>query len=132
MQSPAQITFWMNLGKRRPEVGGVTFWLGSHQEGVTQSRRNEANHFECVVDETRQKKYPKFDLEADEGDLVVMHSLIWHRSNRNYSKEHGRIVQLFRFSDLSHSQSLKMQWQSTTYPRPSVQYETVHSDLFRR
>jgi ectoine hydroxylase-related dioxygenase (phytanoyl-CoA dioxygenase family) len=132
MQSPDQITFWVNIGKACSKVGGVTFWLGSHREGITKSLTNERGQFECVIDEAEREKYRTFDLEADEGDVAIMHSLIWHRSNENQSERDSRIVQLFRFSDLESKHSLKFKWQSTTYSRPSLRYEAAHNDLFVR
>lgn len=131
MQSPQQLTFWINMGATRADVGGVTFWLGSHKPGIAKSTKNKLNQFQTVVSKEEEENFQTLTISAGEGDLVIMHSLLWHRSDENYSKNHSRIAQIFRFSDLRDSTSEEYLWRSTSYNRAlSLKYEDQHSDLF--
>ncbi len=130
MQSTHQITAYLNLGEAHQDIGGVTFWPGSHTMGVMPCQRNENNHFECIIKADELAKFNPINVFPNFGDVTIFHSLLWHKSIRNKSQNHSRLVQLFRYSDINNQESLDYYWQSTTYPRQSNIFENYHQDLY--
>ena len=129
LQSPNQITFWISLSKRQADVGGMTVWCGSHKLGIRPQRRDVNAHLECVTDEIDLSRYEEVPLEADLGDLVVFHSNILHRSEKNYSTDKTRIVQLFRFSDLNDPEALKIGWASADVTKNAKKFEDLYPEM---
>ena len=129
LQSPAQITFWINFSEFQPDVGGVRFWAGSHRLGILRQRRNEHGQFEAVISDELLSPFPSYDCVAGVGDVVLMNSLTVHASIRNYTVSGSRVVQLFRYSDLHDRQSIAMRWASAEFRGAGLTFEQAHPDL---
>ena len=63
------------------------------------------------------------------GDFGLFDSLLSHSSITNTSQDSGRIVQIFRFSDLNNSQSKQYDFKSCTYKRDGILFSDIHSSL---
>lgn len=61
------------------ENGGMTYYLGSHQYGYL----GDAGE----IDESKFHQWLKITPELNAGDIVVMNSLVWHKSGPNFSKK---------------------------------------------
>lgn len=129
LQSPRQVTFWINFGAMVENVGGVTFWAGSHRLGICPQRRGERGYFTTVVDHQALEQFEQFDCTAGIGDVLVMNSLTIHRSIVNRTNSGSRVVQLFRFSDLTDAQSINMQWSSAEFRGGGMTFEAAHPEL---
>lgn len=129
LQSPRQVTFWINFGAFAPDVGGVAFWAGSHGLGILPQRRNEHRQFKAEVTDEQLAPFPRFDVIAGAGDLVVMNSLTVHSSIENHTADSTRVVQLFRYSDLTDPQAIRMQWQSADFRGAGLTFEAAHPEL---
>lgn len=129
LQSPRQVTFWVNFSSFAPDVGGLTFWAGSHRLGVLRQQRNEHGHFKTVITPGELAPFKQVDYTADVGDIVLMNSLTVHRSIVNRTTDGTRVVQLFRYSDLTDPQSLRMQWGSAEFRGGGLTFEAAHPDL---
>lgn len=73
-------------------------------------------------------RYEEIRVEADLGDVVVFHSNILHRSEKNYSVEGTRIVQLFRFSDLNDPEATRIGWDSADVTPAARKFEEVYPE----
>lgn len=129
LQSPRQITFWINFGRYIPDVGGVTFWPGSHKSGVRKQRKGDFGTLIAVVDESELSSHEQQNYIADIGDLLVLNSLVLHRSIKNQTSDGSRIVQLFRYSDLRDPQAVQMRWVSAEFQNGGSAFEAAHPDL---
>jgi hypothetical protein len=129
LQSPTQITFWINFGEFQPDVGGVRFWAGSHRLGILRQRRNEHGQFEAAISNELLGPFPSYDCVAGVGDVVLMNSLTVHASIRNHTVGGSRVVQLFRYSDLHDRQSVAMRWASAEFRGAGLTFEKAHPDL---
>ena len=113
MQSPEQITCYINLGELKKDGnGGIKVWIGSHKEGVTKSNKNQQD-----LRITKNSKYFKDNFKSenfyfDKFDFAIFNSLLQHQGIQNHS-ECTRIVQLIRYSNLNNKESLSYHWQST-------------------
>jgi hypothetical protein len=130
LQSPAQITFWVNFLPPAPNVGGISVWVGSHRLGICPTRKNEMGHLEVCLTDGTMDVMPSADLTCDVGDVVIMHSLLLHRSNHNLTADQTRIVQLFRYSDLRDSQSRAIHWASAEHGGRGASFAVCHPDKF--
>jgi hypothetical protein len=54
-----------------------------------------------------------------------------HRSIPSTGPDRGRVVQIFRYSDLRSPVAESYDWRSATYARRAADFETLHPDLFR-
>ncbi|MGH9429004.1 MAG: phytanoyl-CoA dioxygenase family protein [Terriglobia bacterium] len=129
LQSPRQITFWINFGRYIPEVGGVTYWPGSHKLGVRKQRKGEFGTLVAAVEESELSAHEQQDHFADVGDVLVMNSLVLHRSIKNQTTDGSRIVQLFRYSDLRHPQAVQLRWVSAEFQNGGAAFAAAHPDL---
>lgn len=129
LQSPNQITFWIGLSKNHHDIGGVTVWRGSHKGGTRLQRRNETNQIECVVSDDELSRFEEIRIESEVGDLVVFHSNIMHRSEKNYTDDKTRIVQLFRFSDLRDAEALRIEWKSADVITGGPSFEGLYPEF---
>jgi len=128
IQSPAMITAWLNFGATHEDVGGITLWPRSHTLGLLPQRRTELGHLEVIPSSTQLAAFEPVDVVADVGDLVLMDGLLWHRSNRNLTSDRTRIVQLFRYTDLSHPLSVAQRWRSTEAGGGGLTLEEAHPE----
>lgn len=128
LQSPNQVTFWVSLSRKQKDVGGMTAWAGSHKLGICAQRRDANRHLECVTDGIDLGRYEEIRVDADLGDVVVFHSNILHRSEKNYSSGGTRIVQLFRFSDLNDPEALRIGWDSADVTQTARKFEDVYPE----
>lgn len=129
LQSPTQVTFWVNFGRFIPNVGGVSFWPGSHKMGIRKQKKADRNNMIAQIDETELRGYQRYDFSADVGDLLVMNSLVLHESILNRSEHGSRVVQLFRYSDLRHPKAVAMNWASAEFRNGGAAFEAAHPDL---
>jgi len=128
MQSPEQITSYINLGKLQPHGnGGIKVWLESHKAGISKSKKlknglritKNYKHF--------LKKYHSENFYFDKGDFAIFNSLLQHEGIQNHSKC-TRIVQLVRYSNLLDKRSISYKWRSVEEEkkRDSIKFENVH------
>jgi hypothetical protein len=112
MQSPEQITTYINLGKLQPQRnGGIQVWLGSHKAGVVNIKKAKNSLISTKDTKHFIKKYPAENFYFDKGDFAVFNSLLHHRGIQNYSTC-TRIVQLIRYSNLLDKKSISFRWRS--------------------
>ncbi len=115
MQSPQQVTFYLGMSAYHEGVGGLSFWEKSHQRGVRKCTKNAYGAFELVDGEAEMQELHKIAYEWNAGDFAFFDSLLCHSSIPNTSENHGRVVQIFRFSNLNHAKSAAHNWYSTVY-----------------
>ncbi len=130
MQSLDQITLFFSLNHQHEEVGGLYYWPESHQEGLMPIKNNDKNYYEVVLNDEILNKYQRHEMRLGFGDVAIFHSLLWHQTIANTSAEHSRIVQLFRYANINNEMAHNTFWQSTTYPRPSLEFIKIFPDLF--
>jgi hypothetical protein len=129
MQSQEQVTFYVGLSDYRPGSGGLEFWERSQKLGVLPSSRNSRGHYEVVGHEKLLASHESVSYSWNAGDFAFFDSLLCHRSVPNVSTDGGRVVQLFRFSNIRHAASEAYDWASTVYPRRSVEFANVFPEL---
>lgn len=125
MQSPDQVTVYINLGKLADSGnGGIRAWVGSHKEGVINVIKNKYGHYETKNSQHIKDKYECEDFHFDKGDLAIFNSLLLHEGIQNHS-DCTRIVQLIRYSNLLNKESTSYYWQSTESKkqRKSIQFK---------
>jgi len=126
MQSPSQITCYLGISDYKKDVGGLKFWSKSNELGILPCEKNENESF-CVSNhEELLKEYEENDFHWNSGDFGIFDSLLVHSSIPNYSENSGRIVQIFRFSDLNNDVSRGYDFQSTYYKRRSIDFDDYH------
>ena len=128
MQSPEQITSYINLGNIQPSGnGGIKVWLGSHKEGITDSNKTKKGLRITKNIKYIQKKYLSENFYFDKGDFAIFNSLLQHEGIQNRSKC-TRIVQLIRYSNLLNQNSSSYYWQSTqeSKKRKSIKFEDIY------
>ena len=131
MQSPRQATLYLSLSREHDGVGGLEYWPGSQRLGVLPADRNEHGSFRVVDGEALMSSFPCVRYSWAVGDVALFNSLLCHRSIPTTSRDRGRSVQIFRYSDLNDPTAEAYDWRSTVYERRGVTFETAHSDLFR-
>ena len=131
MQSPDQVTCYIGLSKLKDDVGGLAFWEKSHKLGILKSHKNEFGSFEVTNHENVLRDFKIAEFQWNTGDLGFFDSLLVHSSIPNYSKDSGRVVQIFRFSDINNSTSQSMNYRSTCYERRGVAFEDVYPELYQ-
>jgi hypothetical protein len=130
MQSPEQITFYIGLSAYADGVGGLRIWEKSHKLGVLKSIKNENGAFEIEDYERALQGHASFDYTWNAGDFGIFDSLLAHSSIPNTSTDRGRVVQIFRFSDINNDVARSYDYRSTVYERRGVAFTDVHPDLF--
>ena len=131
MQSPSQITCYLGISNYKKDVGGLKFWSKSNELGILQCEKNEHEAY-CVSNyEELLKPFEEHDFHWNPGDFGIFDSLLVHSSIPNYSENSGRIVQIFRFSDINNDVSRDFDFQSTHYSRRSKTFAEYHSDLVK-
>ena len=128
MQSPEQITSYVNLGKLQPYGnGGIKVWLESHKEGVSGSKKLKNGLRITKNNKFFLKKYRSENFYFDKGDFAIFNSLMQHEGIQNHS-ECTRIVQLIRYSNLLNKKSISYKWRSAEdeKKRDTIKFENVH------
>ena len=76
-----------------------------------------------------EESYESADIHFDESDLAIFDSLIQHQGIQNHSKC-TRVVQLIRYSNLSHQTSIDYGWKSAE-PGASrgINFSEAHPEL---
>ena len=128
LQSPNQVTFWISLSAKYQDVGGMSVWRGSHKLGIRPHVRDAAGHLETYVDDLDLSAYEEIRCEADRGDLVVFHTNILHRSEKNFTDTETRIVQLFRFSDLFDTEARRIRWANADVNPKAPKFEEIYAE----
>jgi hypothetical protein len=129
MQSPAQATLYLGLSKPHPGAGGLEYWPGSQRLGVLPCGFNAHGAFEVSDSERVLRPYDREQYYWEVGDVGLFDSLMCHRSIPSTAPDRGRVVQIFRYSDLRSAVAESYDWQSAAYPRRSVRFEDIHPDL---
>ena len=132
MQSPRQATLYLGLSKPYRDAGGLEFWPGSQNLGVLACDKTETGAFRVLDAERRLSGYPCEQFYWEVGDVGLFDSLMCHRSIPNTSTDHGRVVQIFRYSDLRDADAETYDWRSSVYERRGVNFEDVFPDLLVR
>lgn len=133
LQSPRQFTIWINLGSLHEGVGGITVWPGSHEREVRMTAVSQHGHLETVVARNELTKYASCDITSDIGDVVIMDTHLLHSSNRNRTSDASRIVQLFRYSDLSDQRAISFGWASAERRvEPKVAFADLYPEKVQR
>ena len=126
MQSPEQITSYINLGELQPtNNGGIRVWLGSHREGVSASTMLKNKLRITTNRKYFKEKYSAIDLSFDIGDFAIFNSLIQHEGIQNKSSC-TRIVQLVRYSNLANDVSTSYSWSSCEGNEKGIQFSDIH------
>ena len=128
MQSPDQITIYINLGKLALfGNGGIRAWLGSHKFGISDIKKNKLKLFETKNSGYFKKKYLAKEFYFEKGDLAIFNSLMQHEGIQNHSTS-TRIVQLVRYSNLLNKDSISYYWQSKEEDkkRKSIRFKDIH------
>ncbi|MDC1124195.1 phytanoyl-CoA dioxygenase family protein [Gammaproteobacteria bacterium] len=130
MQSPHQLTAYINFGKLQDEGnGGIRIWPGSHNEGLSSSAPAENNLLVTANKEHYEKSYEAVDIHFDESDFAIFDSLLQHEGIQNHSSC-TRVVQLIRYSNLSHETSISYGWKSAEPgANRGVDFADVHPEL---
>ena len=130
MQSPEQITAYINLGNiiKNEKNGGIRIWLGSHKEGLTSSVRQPNGHRITSNIEYFINKYDSFDISFNKGDFAIFDSLLQHEGIQNHT-DCTRIVQLVRYSNLSNKTSVDNNWISCQANSKGIEFSKAHPDL---
>ena len=129
MQSQNQVTCYLGLSKYHEGVGGLGYFPCSNTLGLVEHKKNINGAFE-ITESSIVDKFSYDEFHWNVGDFAIFDSLLVHRSIPNLTSNRGRIVQIFRFSSLLSSRPSKYHFQSTSYPRPSVQFEEQHPDFY--
>jgi len=129
MQSPSQITFYLGLSSYKENVGGLRLWEKSHKLGLLPTTTNEFGSFEVKDSKNTLKEYEVFDYNWEVSDFGFFDSLLSHSSIPNVSQDSGRIVQIFRFSDLNDSQAKEYDFKSCAYKRDGILFSDIHASL---
>ena len=130
MQSPRQATLYLGLSRPYRDAGGLEFWPGSQSLGVLACDKTETGAFHVLDAERQLSGFPKEQAYWEVGDVGLFDSLMCHRSIPNTSTGHGRVVQIFRYSDLRSAEAEAFDWRSATYERRGVTFEDVFPQLF--
>jgi hypothetical protein len=130
MQSPRQATLYLGLSKPFEAAGGLEYWPGSQRLGVLKSTRSATGAYEVVDGEPLLRDFPQEQYFWEIGDVALFDSLMCHRSIPNTTTDKGRVVQIFRYSDLSDAAAAGYDWQSTVYPRRGVRFEDIYPELY--
>jgi hypothetical protein len=130
MQSPRQITMYFGISEYHEGVGGLRIWERTHLLGILKSHKNHNNAFEVHNWEQLLEGYQTYDYFWRRGDFGIFDSLLAHSSIPNTTEDRGRIVQIFRYSDINDDVARSFNYGSTTYPRQGCNYEDVHNDLY--
>jgi ectoine hydroxylase-related dioxygenase (phytanoyl-CoA dioxygenase family) len=127
MQSPEQITAYINLGNiQNDKNGGIRVWLGSHKEGLTGSTETPSKTRITSNSQHFLDTYDSADISFDNGDFAIFHSLLQHEGIQNHT-DCTRIVQLVRYSNLSDKTSISYGWRSCEgAPKKGIQFSEVH------
>jgi ectoine hydroxylase-related dioxygenase (phytanoyl-CoA dioxygenase family) len=127
MQSPEQITAYVNLGKLQPQGnGGIKILLGSHREGVMPNTNLKNGKRVTKNIKYFINKYKSQNFYFDKGDFAIFNSLLHHEGIQNHSNC-TRIVQLIRYSNLLDKKSISYLWQSSEgKKRDGIKFEDVH------
>lgn len=130
MQSPHQLTVYINFGKLQAEGnGGIRIWLGSHKDGLSPSSPTENNLLVTANKEHYEQSYEAVDINFDESDFAIFDSLLQHEGIQNHSNC-TRIVQLIRYSNLSHDTSISYGWKSAEPgAKRGIVFGDVHPEL---
>jgi hypothetical protein len=130
MQSPRQATLYLGLSRPHADAGCLEFWPGSQRLGVLGCGFNANGHFEVLEGERVLRDFPCERYYWEIGDVGLFDSLMCHRSVPSSGPSHGRVVQIFRYSDLRDETAESFDWQSAIYQRRGIYFEDIHSDLF--
>jgi len=130
MQSSKQVTCYLGLSAYRANVGGLSFWEKSNNLGILKAHKNNFGSYEVSNYENVLSSFQTAEFFWNPGDFAVFDSLLVHSSIPNHSIESGRVVQIFRFSDLNNDLSREINYRSTCYERRGVRFEDVHTNLF--
>jgi hypothetical protein len=76
---PEKCSLFIPLFNCGVEQGGMTYYLGSHQYGYL----GDAGE----IDESKFEQWPQVTPELNAGDIVIMNSLVWHKSGPNLSDD---------------------------------------------
>jgi hypothetical protein len=131
MQSPRQTTLYLGLSYPHDDAGGLEVWPGSQKLGVLACDKNANDHYRVVDAERLLAGLPCERYRWQVGDLGLFDSLMCHRSIPNTSADHGRVVQIMRYSDLRDAESERYDWASRVYPRRGVTFEDANPELVR-
>lgn len=131
MQSPAQATLYLGLSRPYPGAGGLEYWPGSQRLGVLPCGFNATGAFEVADHAQTLANFPIHQFYWDVGDVGLFDSLMCHRSIPNCVEDRGRVVQIFRYSDLRHVAAETYEWRSSHYERRGARFEDAHPELFR-
>ena len=129
MQSPEQITSYINLGNLQPNGnGGIKVWLKSHKDDVVASKKTRSKKRITTNGKYFEEKYLSKNFYFGRGDFAIFNSLLQHEGIQNHSNC-TRIVQLVRYSNILNKKSSSYYWQSTqeAKKRKSIQFEDIHS-----
>jgi len=74
---------WLALDDESSENGVLEFIPGSHTMHFTSEQFDEKEYFSETKEENRKIIAKKVSTDLEKGDVVIFHSLLLHRANKN-------------------------------------------------
>lgn len=130
MQSPKQVTFYIGLSDYRDNVGHLRIWEKSHHLGILKCTKNQYGSYEICDWDSLLAGYASADYTWNAGDFAIFDSLLAHASIPNTSGNAGRVVQIYRYSDVNDPVAEANNYYSTIYDRRGVLFSDAHADLY--
>lgn len=131
MQSESQVTCYLGMSPYHDGVGGLGVWLGSHKDGLRNTDKDKNGAWKISAPDAILESYDYVEIAWNPGDFAIFDSLLLHRSVPNTTEDHARIVQIFRFSDLTDPSAISLEYRSKTYARQSVDFEDYYQGFLR-
>lgn len=91
LSADPELQLWVALDDAPMASGGLSFAARSHRDGLATPLGGKVP--DGLVAE-RLARYPRVDLPARRGDLVLIHNLVWHASGRNSTDTTRRALSL--------------------------------------
>ena len=124
MLEPNQaLTMWLPLDRTDRDNGCIRYVSGSHKRGVQPHGKSSVFGFSLgLLDFNDEDRKVEVAVEADPGDLIVHHSLTYHRADRNLSDRRRWAIGLTYYAASAkvdearreaHTKAVHSEWQTT-------------------
>ena len=77
------ISIWLALGEENSQNGVLEFVKGSHKIPLSPEQFDEKEYLDENLAENKKLLKAKVSFELEKGDVVLFHSLLLHRANKN-------------------------------------------------
>ncbi len=94
------VTMWLSLGQTDADNGAISYIPGSHNKGIRpHGPTGKLGFSRGITDWSNQDELACIQMEANEGDLLVHHSLTIHRANCNKSDRDRKSIGFLFYRD---------------------------------